>query len=268
MAFSIPKKAQSITQFGGGKFVGSPEIIKMLVWNVYKGRHREKWRQDFLRLTADTDLILLQEALDDGWMPEIWLNHFPDHHWKMATSFSYRQQKTGVATGSRFQASFIDFLRGTEKEFFFGTPKVSLASKYLFSENSDDVNDHELLVINTHVVNFTTTGAFVRFVEELLSLVVKHEGPLIIGGDFNTWNFKRWFNLLRILAQYGIKPIEFDFDPRVLKLDHVFVRGLRVCKAVIHDKVISSDHYPLEVWLEFDTDESRLSGDSPIMLKK
>ncbi len=243
MAFSIPKRPDSLKEMGGGKSVGTPAVIKLLSWNVYKGRHREKWREDFLTLTADKDLILLQEAMDDGWMPKVWLNDCPDHHWKMATSFSYRKNSTGVATGSRFQASFIDFLRGKERELFFLTPKVTLASKYKFT-------NHELLVINTHVVNFTTTSAFVRFVEELLEMVQHHKGPLIIAGDFNTWNFKRWFHLLRILAQFEIKPVEIDEDPRVLKLDHVFTRGFRVNHAVIHDHIVSSDHYPVEVWLE------------------
>jgi endonuclease/exonuclease/phosphatase (EEP) superfamily protein YafD len=254
MAFSIPKKRDSVIQMGTGSSE-APSDIKLLVWNVYKGRHREKWQQDFVRLSEGKDLILLQEALHEGWMPAIMTQHFPDHHWKMATSFSFRDLKTGVATGSRFKASFIDFVRGTEREMFFGTPKVSLASKYNFSDAAKDHMD-DLLVVNTHVVNFTTTGAFVRFVEELLGLVRDHRGPLIIAGDFNTWNQRRWFNLLKILAQFEIKPVEFDFDPRNLKLDHIFVRGLRATKAVIHDKVVTSDHYPLEVWLEF-TDDIR-----------
>ena len=252
MAFSIPKRPHSVKEMGGSKFVGTHDIIKLLVWNVYKGRHREKWAKDFLTLSADKDLILLQEALDDGWMPNIWLQHHPEYHWKMATSFSYRKNNNGVATGSRFQASFIDFLRGTERELFFLTPKVSLASKYKLTNSKLKQKEHELLVINTHVVNFTTTAAFIRFVEELTSMVQDHTGPLIIAGDFNTWNFKRWFHLLRILAQLDIKPVAFDEDSRVLKLDHVFTRGFRVCKANIHHQIFSSDHYPIEVWLELE----------------
>lgn len=215
-----------------------------------------KWQEDFLRLSLDKDLILLQEALHGGWMPEIWSQHFPQHHWKMATSFAFRDLKTGVATGSRFAVSFVDCLRGKERELFFGTPKISLASKYLFPKLQSDVHHDELLVINTHVVNFTTTAGFVRFVEELLAMVDSHQGPLIIAGDFNTWNYRRWFSLLKILAQFEIKPTEFDFDPRMMKLDHVFVRGLRVTKAVIHHQILTSDHYPLEVWLEIETDEA------------
>ena len=250
MAFSIPKRPDSLKEMGGSKFVGTPDVIKLLVWNVYKGRHREKWRQDFLSLSADKDLILLQEAMDDGWMPNIWQKDCPEYHWKMATSFSFRKNNTGVATGSRFHASSIDFVRSKERELFFLTPKVSLATKYNFTDSKLKQKNHELLVINTHVVNFTSTASYVRFVEELLQMVQDHTGPLIIAGDFNTWNFKRWFHLLRILAQLEIKPIEIDEDPRVLKLDHVFMRGFRVTHASIHDQIFSSDHYPIEVWLE------------------
>ena len=256
MAAAKKKRPHTLKELGGSKFVGTPDIIKLLVWNVYKGRHREKWAKDFLALGAGKDLILLQEALDDGWMPNIWLQDRPDYHWKMATSFSYGKTNTGVATGSRFQASFIDFLHGTERELFFLTPKVSLASKYKFTNSKFKQKEHELLVINTHVVNFTTTAAFVRFIEELTELVKGHAGPLIVAGDFNTWNYKRWFHLLRILALLGIRPTEFENDPRVLKLDHVFTRGFKVRRAHIHDQVFSSDHYPIEVWLELEEPSS------------
>lgn len=253
MAFRIPQKRDSLIHVGQGLTLEKPDLIKMLVWNVYKGHHGPKWQKDFLHLSQGKDLILLQEALHSGWMSEIWTQHFPAHHWKMATSFAYKEIKTGVATGSRFQASFVDFIRGSERELFIGTPKVSLASRYKIGPRPSD--EHDVLVINTHVVNFTTTGAFVRFIEELLSLVESHSGPLVIAGDFNTWNFRRWFHLLKILAQFEVKPIEFDFDPRVLKLDHVFVRGFRVAHAHIHHHVQSSDHFPLEVWLEWDAPE-------------
>lgn len=59
---------------------------------------------------------------------------------------------------------------------------MSLCSYYKINGSKES-----LLVINTHVVNFATTEAFRTFIGELLQVIREHQGPLILGGDFNTW---------------------------------------------------------------------------------
>ena len=243
--FRIPKGEQSILVFGGSEedVLGS-DRIRILVWNVWKGKRGSPWEKDFLSLRSDRDLILLQEAVADPRMTQIFEGQDVQHEWHMATSFawSFSPQPTGVITGASARPRGKKSLRGTEREFFFLTPKVSLSTHYALPGSSE-----ELLVINTHVVNFTTTSSFIRFVEELVTLIEGHRGPLILAGDFNTWNISRWQGLVGILDRLGLEHVGLGQDPRSLKLDHVFVRGLKVTGAQVRMDIQSSDHLPLLV---------------------
>jgi len=240
--FKIPDEAASLIVFGQGREEAFPKPhFKLLVWNVWKGRRGDIWAKDFLRLAEDTDLILLQEAVTTPMMSQLFQRPENRHEWLMAVSFAwkYATHTTGVMTGSAVHAKTRKFLRGSERELFFWTPKVTLATQYSVKNRED------LLVINTHVVNFTSTTAFVRFVRELSGLITHHKGPVILAGDFNTWNTDRWTWLEKILISEGLWPVNFHGDPRFMKLDHVFVRGLKPINAHVQADIRSSDHYPL-----------------------
>lgn len=246
MVFRIPEHHHSLLTFGGTSLSRLPlGELKILVWNVWKGKRGEAWRRDFLKLASDRHLVLIQEAVSDNSMSDLLHGTKGRHEWHMAASFEWSfSHKTGVATGAVASPSGRHFIRGSERELFVWTPKISLSTLF------DREQGEPLLVINTHVVNFTTTASFVRFVEELVRTLEAHKGPLILAGDFNTWNFKRWLSLLEILAKMGVEPISFGDDPRWLKLDHVFVRGLKPRLTQIRDDIESSDHFPLLVDFE------------------
>lgn len=241
--FRIPDHEQSLLVFGDCTAPRlSAECLRVLVWNVWKGKRGDAWRNDLMKLVADRDLILLQEAVTDAAMSALFEESKGGHQWHMAASFEWRgTHKTGVATGCTAKATQSRYLRGAERELFLWTPKISLGTQYLIGQG------REILVINTHVVNFTTTASFVRFVEELIGLIEDHEGPLLLAGDFNTWSAKRWRSLLGLLHRLGVEFVPFDEDRRSFKLDHVFVRGLEPIRAKVRHDIRSSDHYPLLV---------------------
>lgn len=243
--FRIPSLEESLHQFGEALHPKIPHHeFHLLVWNVWKGKRGEQWKKDFRRLSVEKDLILLQEAMLDQHMPVLWKEHFADYQWNLAASFEYNSGvRTGVATGSRIRLNDINLIRGSNRELFIWTPKISLATKHLLSHSEED----HLLVVNTHVVNFTTTNAFTQFIQELVDVIEHHKGPLILAGDFNTWSFRRWLNLNEILARLNVLPVDFNSDPRLLKLDHVFIRGMKVDKAILRHDITSSDHYPIEL---------------------
>lgn len=243
--FRIPHEGQSLLKFGDSQNEGlDPHDIKLLVWNIWKGKRGSPWERDFKALRDDRELILLQEAVADERMSQLFHEGESSHEWHMAASFSWRfaPRPTGVITGAAAKSHTKKFIRGTEREFFFTTPKVSLCTRYILSGHEED-----LLVINTHVVNFTTTASFIRFIEELVTMIEGHEGPLILAGDFNTWNFNRWQGLIGILERLGLTYVEMGADPRSRKLDHVFIRGLRVQFSKVREDISSSDHLPLIV---------------------
>lgn len=245
--FWIPELDDSLHYFGSAEGEHLPDRLKILIWNVYKGKRGRAWKNDFLNLTKDCDIVLMQEAMLDGIMPEMWQGDLKNYQWKMATSFIYRStsHRTGVATGSKFSAKDTKVFRGFDREIFVWTPKVTISSMYA-TENLE----HSLLVINTHALLVTTTKAFIRYIDGVLSTIAHHKGPLIFAGDFNTWNQSRWRGLLHLLKAYGLDHVVIPNDERTLKLDHIFVKDLDVLSAKIWNTIYSSDHSPLELQVQ------------------
>lgn len=242
--FYVPDLKDSLHYFGSSEGQQLPDRLKILIWNVYKGKRGVAWKKDFLSLSQDRDLILMQEAVLDKSMPELWKEDLKSYQWKMATSFIYRgsDHRTGVATGSKFIAKDTQIFRGLDREIFVWTPKVTISSLYA-SENKDN----SLLVINTHALLVTTTKAFIRYIDGILSKITHHKGPLVFAGDFNTWNKDRWNSLLHLLKTYGLEHVAIPNDQRFLKLDHIFIRDLHVISVKIRNEIYSSDHSPLEL---------------------
>lgn len=241
MVYRIPSDQDSLLIFGECEAEElTSERLRVLVWNVWKGKRGAAWRKDFLKLAGDRDLVMLQEAITTPEMSELFHGRHVRHEWHMAASFEWRfSHKTGVITGATAKPKSKTMLRGTDRELFVWTPKVSLGTNYGLGGRDS------LLVINTHVINFTTTRAFVRFVQQLVSLIEHHHGPVVLAGDFNTWNPGRSLSLTKILVKLGLQMVDFHVDPRLLKLDHVFTRGMKTLDAQIRSDIRSSDHFPL-----------------------
>lgn len=247
-SFPIPGVNESLICVGECQEKKLPaENLKLLVWNVYKGKH-PRWAKDFCEIVKGHDLVLLQEAVTDDKMPTLWKTQFPTYAWNMAASFNINpSHSTGVAIGSRAQPTELQYVRSTGRELFLLTPKIALISTFHIEGKKE-----KLLVVNTHSLNFTTTAHFVKSIEEKVQQIAHHKGPVIFAGDFNTWNPRRWLALVNILAQLDLFPVQFVEDSRFFKLDHVFVRGVTVHKTEILHGFKGSDHVPLEVFLSFD----------------
>lgn len=219
-----------------GQPIKNKNKLKVLVWNIYKG-NRKEFKSEFLRHFSDCDLFLLQEIVTSDRVLEV-LKFDPNISWVLGSSFEYKHNliKTGVAIGSRIPIENPRLVRSAEQELFFWTPKVSL-----FVENKE----LDLLIVSTHFVNFTTTVRFKYFLEELLEKMALHQGKIILAGDFNTWNFKRWHQLLSGLEKIGLRHCQFSEDHRLLKLDHLFFKGVHINSAQILNSCTGSDHFPL-----------------------
>lgn len=222
-----------------------PTLFDIFVWNVYKGQKAHVFEQDFRRLGEGKDFILLQEAAVDQRMPKLWQSDFSSYEWHLAQSFHYKKdlRSTGVAIGSRLTPDSVDFIRAKTRELFWLTPKLTLFSEY-------DFNGKKVLFVCTHVLNFVTLGAFTASLYEIAERISKFEGPIVLAGDFNTWNFKRYIIMKSIFRELGLEHVDLEEDGRILKLDHVFVRGFDVVQAKVHHTIVSSDHFPLEIKLK------------------
>jgi endonuclease/exonuclease/phosphatase (EEP) superfamily protein YafD len=219
----------------------NPTDIRLMTWNVHKARNAG-WTADFLRLGTSADIFVLQEAhLTEPFTTTLDKSGF---HWSMAHAFTYAGGVTGVLTASRTPASGACLTR--EVEPLLRLPKSALITRYSIEGSGD-----ALLMANVHGINFSLgTARFRRQLEDVVSAVRSHEGPLILAGDFNDWSERRSEILKSLTTELRLKRLELSPDGRSRHLgkpvDHVFYRELDVVDARAVE-VTSSDHNPVLV---------------------
>ena len=244
--FIVPAHDKVLMKIGEGEnTLPATSDLNVFVWNVYKGQKAHIFEKDFKKLGSGKDFILLQEALVDSRMPLLWKNDFSAYEWHLAQSFHYKKDltSTGVAIGSKISPVTVDFIRSKAREFFWLTPKLTLFSEY-------DFEGKKVLFVCTHVLNFVTTAAFSASLYEIAQKISLFEGPVVLAGDFNTWNVKSYMIMKSIFRDLNLEHLDLENDGRLLKLDHVFVRGFDVLKAEVHHTIMSSDHFPIEIKLK------------------
>jgi endonuclease/exonuclease/phosphatase (EEP) superfamily protein YafD len=219
-----------------------PDKIDVFVWNIHKNQHPDALG-DLIDMAGDMDLVLLQEAS---------LLHSPDGrlqnaaYWSFAPGFRTAESLTGVMTISTVQPLAHCFIQVQEP--WLRTPKAISITEFALSGS-----DETLVVVNIHGVNFTIgVSDFEQQLEDIRIVIENHDGPVIVAGDFNTWNNGRVERLNNLSDQLGMTELMFAVDNRVTPFSHtvdrVLVRGLRVIDATTQ-VVDSSDHNPLAVTL-------------------
>lgn len=212
-----------------------------MTWNVYKAQ-LEGWSEDFLRLSAGQDLILLQEAhLTPSFRSVLNRSHY---HWTMARAFDFKGAETGVLTAGSVKPLATCLERIPEP--LIRAPKSILLTIYPLQDRSE-----ELWVANVHGVNFTLeTAQFQRQLEALADVLAPHRGPLIVAGDFNNWSRPRSDILSTIAERLQLEPLSLRNDLRSrhwgYPVDLVFFRGVEVLEADTVE-VQTSDHNPVRV---------------------
>ena len=227
----------------------SPDNFSLISWNSHRGTSYG-WGEDLVALGGEVDIILLQEAALDQVLNHQF-NLFASE-WLMATAFQLDDQEIGILSAARVSPQGYCVSRKPEP--LFRIPKVALAVTYPLLGM-----DTRLLVVNIHLVNFTLNADAVRQqIEPLHEIIMNHQGPVIVAGDFNTWSNKREALVDEKMKELQLQPVVFLPDKRVEffnhKVDGVFYRGLEVTKSLSH-QVETSDHNPLEVHFKILTQE-------------
>lgn len=218
--------------------------FNLLTWNAHKLADR-KYMSDLVKLSQDTDLILIQEAMHSEDLQNSFSNQF-----NMSFSFHKsfcdgKKNATGVMTASRYELKNNLTLVSPDTEPFTFTPKVSGYSTIEIPEIGT------VHVINTHGLNFNLGNKFARQINNLAEFMSKLQGPIIWAGDFNTWSPDRKDHLYETARILGMSHLKPSNDSRsLLKLDHIFVRGLEAVSSTLLDEYKSSDHAPIKVVLK------------------
>jgi len=219
------------------------DVINLLVWNVYKAGKSDFLQEHKNILTQfKPDITMYQEAL----FSKSSTLCMQESDCALACSFSYEDDGkldyTGVMTSSRYPTLSSFALHSNATEPILSTPKSTLISKV-------QVADIELLLVNTHGINFVSVFAFESQITEIEESIRDFDGPIIWGGDFNTWAVGRMQILKRALKRLDMNDTNFKdahFIKKALgrKLDHVFTRGVQVLEAQAIESS-GSDHNPL-----------------------
>ena len=210
-------------------------------WNIHKGK-AEGWVDDFDTLSRGTDILILQEAyLTDKLKQTLALEY---HQWDLAAAYTYQKVEAGVLTASKVATNQICTLK--DKEPITRIPKSILITRYPILGTNQ-----ELLVANIHAINFTMGyKAFQKQCDRLQDLLARHRGPMIVSGDFNTWNQGRMSRITAMTDSLHLAAVPFKDNSQSKFLgqyvDHVYYRGLEM-KAATSMAVATSDHNPLKV---------------------
>lgn len=228
--------------------------LRLFVWNIHKASNPQ-WIADFFDLSQKVDLALFQEAVSTKSVTSSLSQANPDLSWTLAKSFQqWDFSFTGVATGAKAQARREEVVFSDVKEPITETPKTLLVSEFNI-ENSQET----LLVANVHGINFVGLESYKVQITQLVKAIRTHDGPLIVAGDFNTWDPERMIYLRRVLSSLGLTQLNTPIAG-LLDLDHIFIRGLNVEFIFDLSNIDSSDHAPLMVDLTYETNKVMVYG--------
>jgi endonuclease/exonuclease/phosphatase (EEP) superfamily protein YafD len=236
-----------------------PPNLSIVAWNAEKGGDPQ-FKSDLRTLIMEQqpDFVFLQEAKADLLETNQIGGHF-------AGSWKYPRPggpTIGLLTLSRMPPERVQPVPTRGREFLVTAPKLSLITEYPLP------NGDSLLAVNVHLLTFERWATInVRAqLNELQSIIAAHRGPVLLAGDFNTWNQKR-LDLVDALAEALQLTEVTDFPDgrhtaglrasflnwvfgidKDLPLDRVYYRGFRhhTARVLTYD---SSDHRAILVTL-------------------
>jgi endonuclease/exonuclease/phosphatase (EEP) superfamily protein YafD len=227
-------------------FLAPDEPIDVVVWNTFKGR-RERYYEVLAEQTAGVELILLQEFRHDVLLEQYHRELFAGRDASMAVSFytrPNRESPTGVCTVSAIRAARARLLLSRYFEPVTKTPKLAICTYYPVGD-ADAPLDKALLVLNSHGINFRLRRPFLDQMLQFEEELSQHDGPIILVGDFNTWEQGRVHILEMVAQKIGLTRVRFPQGVKTVRgheLDRVYVRGGHVARQRVLVDRGASDH--------------------------
>ena len=217
--------------------------FSLLNWNVEKAQH-PGLVTEFAAYAERSDLIFLQEAVPLKKAETVIAQSLYE---AFVRGYVQNEIDTGVLTLARKPHLVHCQLLATEP--WLRTPKATSVTLYPLAGSNAS-----LLTINLHAVNFSFGVKEYRFqLEAAAELMRAHRGPVIFGGDLNTWSNRRQATLDAVTDELGLTAVPFSPDHRTSRfgrpLDHIYVRDL-TWQSSETVQVETSDHNPLIVTLQ------------------
>ncbi|MCK4782617.1 MAG: endonuclease/exonuclease/phosphatase family protein [Desulfobacteraceae bacterium] len=234
------------------------DSIRILNWNIHKEGNLSEWKKVITHIVKDKkpDFILLQEVRLDGKVGDF-ISKDLKYGWEFSPNLYQGKYDaySGVLTASHIKPKMVESALSNGTELFSKIQKTVLFTKYPIGSPS-----LELLVVNIHGININIDlDGFKEQIRYIAEVVMRHDGPVILAGDFNTWKEARLDHLSKLVKEMELVKIDFGSNADYVEtmfgnpLDHIFIskEKLEVIKGsqdVIVD-IKSSDHSPLFVEL-------------------
>ncbi|AZR82351.1 endonuclease/exonuclease/phosphatase family protein [Thiomicrospira sp. S5] len=220
-----------------------PNPFRLLTWNLHKTDFAHYIHRPIEQLLSmePPHLLSFQEAATRPMQ-----NRFFNLPFVMAPNIETRQKHFGVLTATEFGMTAQHQCLTRSRELGWATHKTALVTEHCLQ------NGETLTHINIHAINFVPNRLFQQELNLLWHLIAEKSGPMIVSGDFNTWNKTRVAMLEKAVQQLGLSEVAYP-DTRPIRtlnrqiLDYVFYRGLTVQSARAFHVEEISDHNPLEV---------------------
>lgn len=240
---------------GEAQTIAADELT-LITWNIAKNI---RGNDEVHRLVSDhsPDILLIQEGISatcDLFGPSFHQCLFAPS-WKKTSPDIY----TGVKVLSRFHLENPVHVPSPSLEGFVFTPKATIIATLELPDGG------KLMLINIHMLNFVPLRHLESYLEAIYEHAADHVGPMIVGGDFNTWNSERLWAVQQFAAKTGtveafaydenvaggrppawlffLKPfMQLDLDS---PLDRWFYRGIEVVSCRYLAGFNSSDHAPV-----------------------
>lgn len=216
--------------------------LGVMCWNTQKLTMSPEFQQCLTDLLArfPTHLLLLQEA-------KLAVSHkLQLGGWSYAVSPNIQTPSHlfGVLTAGQCAFNDINTVLSQGRELTFATHKSQIMTHHPLS------NGDTLLVANIHAINFVRHGQFHQEIAVLRQILLQHEGPLIVAGDFNVWSRSRRLYLAQFCRAMGLRKAVME-DAQYIKtyrrqpLDFILYRDLKLRSAVAINTPTVSDHNPI-----------------------
>lgn len=233
---------EAIWQWGEPKAPALPRVIDVGVWNIWKGSGGDAFVTEYRRMVSNCHLLLAQEAL----LTLKALAQFAPSGYLALHGATYRRKdgiRDGVMTVSAAHADGQpQRILCLAPEPLLKTTKASLVSTYKI-EDSEKL----LCVVNIHATLIRRPAMAVRELEQVLSYIDHHSGPILFAGDFNTFSKAYITEVDRVLSSVGLVRVVIEEDPRTTTtaLDQIYVRDIEVLHARVDTTFQHSDHFPI-----------------------
>lgn len=242
MRITHVSEEEAIWQWGEPKSSALPEVIDVGVWNIWKGSGGEAFISEYRKMVANCHLLLAQEAL----LTLKALAQFAPTGYLALHGATYRRKdgiRDGVMTVSAAHADGQpQRILCLAPEPVLNTTKATLVSTYKI-ENTDKL----LCVVNIHATLIRRPAMAVRELEQVLSYIAQHSGPILFAGDFNTFSKAYITEVDRVLSSIGLSRVIIEGDPRTTTtaLDQIYIRDIEVLHAKVDTTFQHSDHFPI-----------------------